>query len=131
MKGKIINLAKVRAGKRGKATKERGPEPFPYGGEARVPARACVEWGLGGPVLKVLICIAAFADEGNRSCVSLRRIGQLTHVGEGNVPKIITELERCGLISRERRRRPNGSLAVNIYTVHIDTPDGGHGSSPA
>jgi hypothetical protein len=130
MPDKIINLAKARAEKRAKATKERRPEPFPYGGEARVPALACFG-RLGGPALRVLICIAAFADEGNRSCVSLRSIGRLTSVGGGNVPKIITELEDCGLISRERRRRPNGSLAVNIYTVHIDAPDGGRGSSPA
>jgi DNA-binding MarR family transcriptional regulator len=107
--GEIIKL--------NRGTKKREPPPLPD--SARVPVRAAAgyRYYIGAPALRILIVIAAHADSEDRACVSMASLAELTGINRGNIASVINELERFGLISRERRRRPNGSSAINRYTV--------------
>jgi hypothetical protein len=100
-----------------RGTKKRETPPPPLPDSARVPVRAAGRDGVGAPALRILIAIAAHADSEDRACVSMARLAELTGYHRGNIASVINELERFGLISRERRRRPNGSSATNLYTV--------------
>jgi hypothetical protein len=84
---------------------------------ALVPVRAAVCWGPGAPALRVLIAIGACINDGF-ACISFGQIAAVTGIDRRSIPSLIKELEGFGLISRECRRRPNGTWMTNRYAVN-------------
>lgn len=65
----------------------------------------------------VLVALAVFADEDGFCYPSQERIAGMTEQGERTVRAHLVSLERAGLISRERRRRPDGTYLNDGFAL--------------
>src|ERR1700722_3128943 len=86
-------------------------EPF-----AKIPRRVA-RYRLSGQVHRVLIAIASHADKHGFAYPSLSRIAAESDIERKNLPRLIGELERAGLLRRERRVSDGGGATNTGYVV--------------
>jgi hypothetical protein len=70
----------------------------------------------------VLLALANYADEDMRCWPSQKRLAEDTCLTDRTMRTVLAALEERGVVSRVERRRPDGSRATDIITVHLETP---------
>lgn len=68
---------------------------------AKVPPRAAGALELGAQDFRVLIAIAAHADNDGKAFPSLSRVASLTGIARKNIPRSISRLEKAGLLRHQ------------------------------
>ena len=68
----------------------------------------------------VLLALADYANEHGLCWPSISSLVQRAHVGERTVQRALQSLEDAGFITRERRKRENGSDTSNIYRLCLE-----------
>lgn len=74
----------------------------------------------------VLMVLANYADEHNRSFPSHRRLSEETGLSERTILTVMKALEARELLVRQERKRPDGSRSTDLITLNI----GGETISP-
>jgi hypothetical protein len=75
----------------------------------------------GSPTLKaVLMAVADYADERGCAWPSQTKLTQDTELSERAVRSALSELASLGFLTREPRRRQDGSRATDILCLHIN-----------
>ncbi len=72
-----------------------------------------------GTAKAVLVAVADYADEHGRAWPSQRTIAEETEFTDKTVRTALQDLETKGLISREERRRPDGSRAPDMVVLNL------------
>lgn len=70
----------------------------------------------------VLMGLAHVADDGGLAWPSVGTLAVRANVSAMTVRRYIQHLVDAGLVSIERRQRPDGSYASNVYRLHVETP---------
>ena len=70
----------------------------------------------------VLMGLAHVADDGGMAWPSVGTLAVRANVSAMTVRRYIQHLVDAGLVSIERRQRPDGSYASNVYRLHVETP---------
>lgn len=87
------------------------------------------EQRLGSPAAKsILLCLADYANPETAACwPSQERLAADAEVSERTAREWLQRLEDWGLISRERRTKPNGARASDVIVLKLDArvQDGG------
>lgn len=89
------------------------------------------EQELTNPTQKlVLLALADHADDNGTCWPSMNLIADRCLLSTRQVQRIAADLEQHGLISRERRRRPDGSLGTYTYRLNMSVPQSGTTGHP-
>lgn len=68
----------------------------------------------------VLLMLANFADENNQAYPSYKRLAEDCCMTERGIKAIMGRLKKAGYVTWEKRKKANGSLSSNLYTLHLD-----------
>jgi RIO-like serine/threonine protein kinase len=85
-------------------------------GFALVPAKAA-RAELSATDFRVLLAIGLHADKDGRAYPSMARLGEITGIRRGDIPRSLKRLEECGLLRRQRVPRAKGGWQVNQYEL--------------
>jgi hypothetical protein len=82
-----------------------------------------VGWAIGQPVGSsaqklTLIAIANYADEKGEAWPSQQRLCRDTDLSESSIKRCLMALEQRGIISRTKRKRPDGSHASDLIKIN-------------
>ncbi len=76
--------------------------------------------GTMGPTTKfVLVCLCSFADDNFTAFPGQKTLARKTGLSESSVRRALKELDQCGLITRARRKRKDGSRTSDFYTINV------------
>ncbi len=75
--------------------------------------------GIGSSEKLVLLALANFADDKMVCWPSQERLALDTELGERTVWSALRSLEARGLLSREKRNRPDGTRSSDRFTLHF------------
>ncbi len=75
--------------------------------------------GVFAPHKLVLLALANFANNVNQSWASQSTLAKMTGLTTKTIRKALKDLEADGFISREERRREDGSRATDLITLNI------------
>lgn len=67
----------------------------------------------------VLLALANYADEHMRCWPSQKRLADDTCLTERTMRTVLASLEKRGMLSRTERRRPDGTRASDVFTLHF------------
>ncbi len=87
---------------------------------------------VNAPCKLVLLALANFANLQNQSWASQSTIAKMTCLSTKTVRKALAMLEADGFISRQERRREDGSRSSDVITLNLSQTGlgGGEGGSP-
>lgn len=68
----------------------------------------------------VLVALANFCNESGHCFPSYKTVGEISGQSERTVMRHMSSLEDAGIVSRERRRRKDGSLSTYNIVLHLE-----------
>ena len=83
--------------------------------------------GLDAPSRLVLLALADIADEDGVCWPSVRHLADKTGLGDRAIRSRLAGFEACGLLSRSRRHRSDGTLSTYRFELSLAAP---HAASP-
>lgn len=85
---------------------------------------------LDAPSRLVLLALADIADDAGECWPSIAHLAEKTGLGERSIRTRLADFEACGLVSRVRRHRTDGTLGTYRYTLHLAAPDAASPPAP-
>lgn len=91
-----------------------------YGGYSAVPRKLVYDQSVSGHAKLVYMCLGARINASHEAWPSHALIGREAGISVTSVKKGLTELRALGLVTWERRVKPDGSQTSNIYHVKVE-----------
>lgn len=95
-----------------------------YGGYSAVPRALVYDQSVSGHAKLVYLCLGARINANLEAWPSHALMAREAGISVTSVKKGLMELRELGLVSWDRRTKPDGSQTSNIYRVSVQLPDG-------